>query len=220
MGLLRMLRDQESGLSLARRMRTRRFGFFRELVDPLPRPLSILDVGGTQNFWETMEFVAPEVARITILNLEAPEARHGNVTTVSGNACDMPMFADGEFDVVFSNSVIEHVGDHAAQAAMAREIQRVGRRYFVQTPSLHFPIEPHFIFPWFQFLPIGARAWLLMHLNLSFGGKIADRAEAEAAARGVELLSGKAFAALFPGARIYREKVLGLTKSFTAYAGW
>jgi len=220
LGLLRTLRDQESGFSLARHMRTRRFAFFRSLVDPLPRPLEILDVGGTQNFWETMEFVDPATARITILNLDAPEPRHGNVTTLAGDACRMPMFDDGRFDVVFSNSVIEHVGDHAAQAAMAREIQRVGRRYFVQTPNLGFPIEPHFMFPWFQFLPLAAQVWLLMHFDLTFGGKIADRAEAEATARGVRLLGAKEFAALFPGAEIYRERVLGLTKSFTAYAGF
>ena len=67
---------------------------------------------------------------------------------------------------------------------------------------------------------MGARAWLLMHLPLSFGGKIPDRERAEAAARGVRLLSGRQFAALFPGARIARERVLGLTKSFTAYAGF
>jgi hypothetical protein len=59
-----------------------------------------------------------------------------------------------------------------------------------------------------------------MHLNLSWGGKIPDRARAEAAARGVQLLSGRAFAALFPDARIERERVLGLTKSFTAVGGF
>jgi len=220
LGLLRTLRDQESRFSLARRMRWRRFAFFRGLVGRLPAPLSILDVGGTQAFWETMEFVDPSQARITVLNLDAPPSRHENLSTRSGNACDLSMFEDGHFDVVFSNSVIEHVGDGTAQRAMAREVRRVGRRYFVQTPNRRFPIEPHFLFPYFQYLPLAAQAWLLMHLELSFGGRIGERSVAEATARGVRLLSEAELAALFPGARIHREKVLGLTKSFTAYGGW
>jgi hypothetical protein len=220
MGFLHKLRDPESDLSLARRMRQRRFAFFRSLVDPLPKPLRILDVGGTQDFWESMEYVDPALATITIVNLQAPASRHANVETRDGNACAMPEYADGQFDVVFSNSVIEHVGGLPEQQAMAREIQRIGRRYFVQTPNLLFPIEPHFLFPFFQFLPLGARAWLLMHLNLSWGGRAPDREAALATARGVQLLSGAQFRGMFPGARLYRERVLGLTKSFVAYAGW
>lgn len=220
MGLLRTLRDQESGLSLARRLRARRFALFRELVDRLPRPVAILDVGGTEAFWETMGFLDPAVVRITILNLDAPRPRHESVTTVAGNACDMGLFDDGRFDVVFSNSVIEHVGDPADQAAMAREVQRVGQRYFVQTPNRYFPIEPHFMFPWFQFLPLRAQAWLLMNLSLSWGGRIRDRERAEHTARSVRLLSGRELGALFPGAELNRERVLGLTKSWTAYKGW
>ncbi len=220
MGILHRLRDPESDISLARRMRQKRFAFFRGLVDPLPKPLKILDVGGTQDFWESMNYTQPEVATIHIVNLQAPASRHSNITTLDGNACDMPMFGDGEFDVVFSNSVIEHVGGLPEQEAMAREIRRIGKRYFVQTPNLWFPIEPHFMFPYFQFLPLAGRAWLLMHLELSWGGRSPDRESALATARGVQLLGGSRFRAMFPGARIYRERVLGLTKSFVAYSGW
>ena len=220
MGFFHKLRDPESNLSLARRMRQKRFAFFRSLVDPLPKPLRILDVGGTQNFWESMQYVEPELATITIVNLQAPASRHPNIETRDGNACEMPEFDDAHFDVVFSNSVIEHVGGLPEQQAMVREIQRIGKRYFVQTPSLHFPIEPHFLFPFFQFLPLGARAWLLMHLELSWGGRVADRETALATARSVQLLSGSQFCGMFPEARIYRERVLGLTKSFVAYSGW
>lgn len=57
----------------------------------------------------------------------------------------MKQFQDNEFDAVFSNSVIEHVGDYEAQRQMANEIMRVGKRYFVQTPNFYFPIEPHIL---------------------------------------------------------------------------
>lgn len=220
MGFLHDLRDPESDRSLSKIMREKRFAFFRSLVDPLPKPIRILDVGGTQDFWEAMDFVSPDVASITVVNLKAPESRHANITTMDANACDMPMFADGGFDVVFSNSVIEHVGELENQEAMAREVQRVGKRYFVQTPNLHFPIEPHYMFPFFQFMPVGVKTWLLMNFGIAWGGKIKDRDAAVATANSVKLLSGQRFTAMFPDAEIYKEKVLGLTKSFTAFGGW
>lgn len=220
MGLLHGLRDPNSRYSLARRMRSRRFDFFLGLLSGLPPPISILDVGGTQDFWESMGFVDPEACRITILNVQAPAPRHSNMETVEGDACQMNGFEDGRFDVVFSNSVIEHVGDTERQEAMAGEVRRVGKRYFVQTPNLYFPIEPHFMFPFFQFLPIPVRGWLLRNLSLSWGGRIHDPGAACEAARSVRLLGLSRFRAMFPEAQIYRENVLGLSKSFVAYGRW
>ena len=217
MRILHSLRDPESPFSLAHRMRTRRFAFFREWVAALPRPVRILDVGGTEDYWVRMGFVDPSEVELTIVNLDPPAPRRPNVRTLAGDACAMPEFGDAAFDVAFSNSVIEHVGDYARQRAMASEIQRVGRRYFVQTPSRTFPIEPHFMFPWFQYLPLAWRAWLLMHLSLTFGGKLPTREAAIATARSVELLGESEFTRLFPGASLYREKVAGLTKSFIVY---
>jgi len=217
--ILHALRDPASRFSIAHRMRTRRFGLFRDLIAPLPRPIRILDVGGTEGFWERMGFLDEPGVELTIVNLDAPPARHPHVRTRSGDACALPMFADGSFDVVFSNSVLEHVGDFERQRAMAREIQRIGRRYFVQTPSRHFPIEPHFMFPWFQFMPLRIQVWLLMHLSLTFGGRIADRAKAEATARSVTLLDERRFVSLFPEAELFRERFAGLTKSFVAFGG-
>ena len=217
MRILHSLRDPESHFSVAHRMRTRRFAFFREWVAPLPRPIRILDVGGTEDYWVRMGFVEPAEVELTIVNLDPPAPRRPNVRTLAGDACAMPEFADAAFDVAFSNSVIEHVGDYARQRAMASEIQRIGKRYFVQTPSRSFPIEPHFMFPFFQYLPLAWKAWLLMHLNLTFGGRLPTREAAVATARSVELLGETEFTRLFPGARLYREKLAGLTKSFIVY---
>lgn len=217
MRILHSLRDPDSRFSVAHRMRTRRFAFFRAWVAELPRPIRILDVGGTEDYWLRMGFVDPTEVELTIVNLDPPAARRPNVRTLAGDACRMPEFADASFDVAFSNSVIEHVGGYDRQRAMASEIQRVGRRYFVQTPSRSFPIEPHFMFPYFQFLPLEAKVWLLMHLSLTFGGKLPTREAAIATARSVELLGERDFTSLFPGAALYREKVAGLTKSFIVH---
>jgi hypothetical protein len=57
----------------------------------------------------------------------------------------------------FSNSVIEYVGDFPDQQRMADEVRRVGDRYRVQSMSKHFPIEPRFVFPFYQHLPLWLR---------------------------------------------------------------
>jgi SAM-dependent methyltransferase len=61
-------------------------------------------------------------------------------------------FASGEFDLVYCSSVIEHVPP-ARRAAFAAEVRRVGRGWFVQTPALSFPIEPHSLLPGAHWLP-------------------------------------------------------------------
>lgn len=221
MSLLQRLSDPSRPGSIARRLRERRFAFFAGLLGQVPRPIRLLDIGGTESFWETMGFVGQDGVDITLCNVTAlPPPRHPGIRSVQGDACKLDAFADREFDVVFSNSVIEHVGDLARCQAMADEVQRVGRRYFVQTPNRHFPIDPHFPFPFFQFFPVGARARLLQALPLAWVGRIRDPANAREVAQSVRLLSEREFRALFPGCSLYREKLLGLTKSFIAYAGW
>jgi hypothetical protein len=115
--------------------------------------------------------------------------------------------------------VIEHVGDFADQRRMADEVQRVGRRYYVQTPNRYFPMEPHFLFPLFGVLPIPVRAFLLRHLALGWYTKIEDRAESFQVARSIRLLTRRELLSLFPHAQLVRERVAGLTKSYTVFGG-
>lgn len=220
MRLLRRLADPRNPSSLGVWLRRRRFELFRELLLSVPRPLTILDVGGTSNFWDRMEFLGVPDVHIVLLNLEAGGSPHSNVVSVAGDARDLSQFKDGEFEVAFSNSVIEHVGGRKDQERMARELRRVSRRYFIQTPNRWFPVEPHFLFPAFQFLPRRVQTWLVQHFALGYTGRIPDRAKAEARVSRIELLSVRDMRALFPEARLYRERVLGLTKSITAYHGW
>jgi hypothetical protein len=215
--MLKQMGDISNPNSLAARLRRRRFAFFRRLVDDLPRPLSILDVGGDHNFWQRAGYAIQPDVSLTLVNLGNVATLPPNVTFIQGDARSMPEFANGQFDVVFSNSTIEHVGDFEDQARMAQEVQRVGRRYFVQTPNLYFPIEPHFLFPYFQFLPVSTRVWLLQHFNFSRMGKVADRAKALALVKEIRLLTEREMRTLFPDAEIYREYFSGFVKSIVAY---
>jgi SAM-dependent methyltransferase len=65
-------------------------------------------------------------------------------------------FADGEFDLVYCASVIEHVA-RARRDAFAAELRRVGRGWLVQTPAYSFPVEPHALLPFAHWLPVGLR---------------------------------------------------------------
>jgi 2-polyprenyl-3-methyl-5-hydroxy-6-metoxy-1,4-benzoquinol methylase len=106
-----------------------------DLLRDLKGPVRILDIGGTQSFWDLMTTGEPLEAEITLLNIQHQRVTSNRFISAAGDARDLPQFASGSFDVVFSNSVIEHVGSYDDQRRMADEVMRIGRRYFVQTPN-------------------------------------------------------------------------------------
>ena len=202
MSLSQETTDSDPANSLTLTLRRKRFRRFLELVDCCPkRPLQILDVGGTEQFWETMGY-ADCGHKITLLNLAAAPTRHENIVSVVGDAASMPQFHDDQFDIVFSNSVIEHLGSLERQRQMAGEVRRLAKRYFVQTPNYYFPIEPHFWFPGFQFLPVAARVWLLRRRALGSYPRAESDRQARAFVDEIRLLKKSELKALFPDAAI------------------
>ena len=75
---------------------------------------------------------------------------------VQADASERLPFGDGEFDLAYASSVVEHVPP-ARRAAFAAEVRRVARGWFVQTPARSFPIEPHALLPFAHWLPPGLR---------------------------------------------------------------
>jgi SAM-dependent methyltransferase len=61
-------------------------------------------------------------------------------------------FADDEFDLAYSSSVVEHL-EPAKRQAFAAELRRVARGWYVQTPAWSFPVEPHALLPFAHWLP-------------------------------------------------------------------
>lgn len=202
---------------LGNRFRQRRMREFLRLLEPLRktgRTVRIVDLGGTAAYWRALPslYAAPDI-EITVLNLDSDSGRDANLIVQHGNACSVD-FPDGAFDVVHSNSVIEHVGQWSEMARMAAEVRRLAPIYFVQTPNVWFPVEPHFKLPLVHWLPEQARVSVLKAT-----GRLPRNLAADLAALAVQricLLSSVQLAALFPDARIWKEKVAGLTKSLVA----
>ena len=176
----------------------------------------VLDVGGTPETWDMLA-VRP---RVTLLNTPRTKAELAGASWwVAGDGRALP-FRDAAFDVVFSNSVIEHVGDAQSQRAFAREVARVGRAYWVQTPNRWFPVEQHLLTPLVHWLPKPWQRCIVPRFTLwsALLRPSADRRAFYLAhyLDDVRLLSASEFAALFPGARLIRERVCGWTKSLVA----
>jgi hypothetical protein len=126
------------------------------------------------------------------------------------------MFGDNAFDMVHSNSVLEHVGDWPRMMLFAQEVRRLAPCYFVQTPNFWFPVEPHFMCPFFHWMPEMTRARLLTRVSLGNHPRASDIGAALRSVQSARLLNRAAFGFLFPDARIITERFCLLPKSLIA----
>lgn len=180
-------------LRITRRKRMRHFAQWADLT----RVTTVLDVGGTASVWA----LVPVVPDVILLNLRPSDT---TLRQVVANGTQLP-FADNAFDVVFSNSVIEHVPNHAA---FAEEIKRVGRRYFVQTPNKAFPLEPHVMTPLVNYLP--KRCQRRLYRNFTLWGWLArpDQSYVDWFVEDTNLLGRREMERLFPGTSLARGRSL------------
>ncbi|MCX6625134.1 MAG: class I SAM-dependent methyltransferase [Acidobacteria bacterium] len=199
-----------------RYFRTRRMRKFAEqfAIDENTR---ILDVGGTEFNWLLLS-LPPRVTLINLTRDLKPPSR-ANFRALAGDGRSLP-FADQSFDLVFSNSVIEHVGTPDDQRRFASEIARVGRRYWVQTPDRSFPVEPHLLTPGLHFLPLRYRTraarcftvWSLVERPSPDRWEFYIRHCTEE----MRLLGARELQELFPDATIRRERLLGKSRALLA----
>lgn len=205
--------------SLAWRLRQARWRVFLRLVADLPRPVRVLDLGGAEPFWAALRnsplgLRSSEEWKVTMVNLYPQETSLPFVRAGTGSALDLSGFDAADYDVIFSNSVIEHLGSWEKQMQMGREIRRFGLRYYVQTPNRYFPIEPHFLLPFFQFIPRRARIWLACRWRWGSYCRPGDRLAAAEAVDEIRLLTAQEMRTLFPDAQLRREWLGPLVKSF------
>lgn len=209
--------------SIERRFRANRFRHVRQLLEAALQEkerIEVLDLGGTESYWAIAEeFLDQHRGRvgITLVNNEPIDPPKNAVfSAVSGDACDARLFAGRRFDLVHSNSVIEHVGEMDRMQAFADNVRRLSDRFFVQTPNFWFPLEPHFRVIGFQWMPLSLRIALMQRRNLGFFPRAKTRQEAVNNVAEIRLLDAKMMRRLFPEAELREERVAGLTKSLMA----
>ena len=195
-----------------RRRRMARFA--REFA--LTTETRVLDVGGTPDCWRWL----PLQPRLVFLNTPRAREEVGEaVEWVAGDGRSLP-FADRAFDIVFSNSAIEHVGDRDSQRRFAAEVMRVGRAYWIQTPNRWFPIEQHLLTPLIHWLPKRWQRVIVPRFTVwsAMVPATPDRRQfyLDHYLNEVNLLSAAELRKLFPDARVVHEKFCGWTKSLVA----
>jgi hypothetical protein len=221
----KMIRLVHSFQKSARQERDR---MFSDLLHPSPED-KILDLGGGDGSHMASIVSFREnvyLADISSTDLAKAKQTYGFHHTVLLNESGVLPFADGQFDIVFCSSVLEHATGPKSgmesfqsdrdfrgvalrhQSLLANEIQRVAKRFFVQTPYKYFLIESHTLLPVpFLFLPRRLQVKIIESTNNWWIKQtIPD----------FNLLTHRDMQAMFPGAEIHEEKLFGLTKSLIA----
>jgi hypothetical protein len=201
---------------LTRRSRQRRFDAFMREMRPSEND-RVLDVGVTDVPTRSSNFLEasyPWPANIVAVAPSRPEhflRAFPDVTFKLGDGRELP-FADGEFDIGFSNAVLEHVGSREDQRRFVGEMTRTCRRAFICTPNARFPVDPHTLLPFVHWLPRPMRHRLLRATgNARWASEDA-----------LNPLTASEFLALFPPGtqvRLVRQRMLGMTSVLVAITG-
>lgn len=196
--------------------RRRRMKKFYKIFLPSPNT-KVVDIGGAPNTW-LAESRYNAVFSVTLVNLQFSDRcllANDRFIAVEGDATQLP-FADTNFDIAFSNSVIEHMTTWERQQAFALEARRVAKKLWIQTPARSFPVEPHLLTPFFQYFPRSLQTRMVRHFTLWGLLTKPDKAEVEEMLRDIRLLTYQEMKRLFPDCHIIKERVLGITKSYVA----
>jgi SAM-dependent methyltransferase len=139
--------------------REKMFNLFVNHFQPAPST-TVLDVGVTSDsaFRESNYFEQfyPYPRNITCVGTEDGSyltERYPGLRFQQVRAGEPLPFQDGEFDIVFSNAVVEHVGDRRQRARFMAELIRVAKGFFITTPNRWFPVEHHTGLPFLHYLP-------------------------------------------------------------------
>jgi hypothetical protein len=216
--------DNNDPGSRASRFRKARFQRLEALLSAIiarKGHATVLDIGGRRDYWRLLDAaLAPKIS-LTLLNFEEElaigrdEGDSMDVTYVQGDGCAMPQYGDRSFDLAHSNSVLEHVGSLQNMVRFADETRRVGAAYYMQTPYLWFPIEPHYGVPVFHWLPAPTRAQLNNRFRIGYAARREDYRVSAAAADHIQMVDQHMVRQLFPDGALYKERFLLMVKSLT-----
>jgi hypothetical protein len=205
---------------LARIWRRKRFARFEKWIAPKDHE-KLLDLGGYPMNWFGKGRVIGEVDVVNLGLAHTADAPAGSpaIRAIDGDARCLEM-EDDEYDIVFSNSVIEHVGSFEDQQAFAREARRLGTRLWIQTPAFECPLEPHFLGVFIHWFPRNWHAPMARFLSVRGLTGAAKPQELREIAASTRLLSRREMQFLFPDCRIWTERMCWvIPKSHVAVRG-
>jgi len=135
------------------------FERFIEYMEPQSDDV-ILDLGAAGDYYGEQPFFEDHYeyehniigVNVNINELTSLKSKYKGIPLVLADGCCLP-FKNKSIDIIFSNAVLEHVGDLRKQKKFADEIMRIGKKWFVTTPNFWFPIETHWKLPFIHFLP-------------------------------------------------------------------
>ena len=196
-------------LRVQQHFRRQRAELFRRWMQPSEQD-RILDLGG--GYGDYFATVVPFRRNVWVADLDERilerAQRHGFQTALIAAGEALP-FPDRAFDIVHCNSVIEHVLPTEQRVRLAREICRVGRNWFIQTPNRYFFLEPHTCLPLAQFVPRPLLRWIMRRIGGFWGWDDLQW----------KLLSSRELLSLFPQSTLVRERLVGWTKSLVVVGG-
>jgi hypothetical protein len=204
--------DVSSPDSISTRFRTRRWRLLNNEFPDLSQ-MSVLDLGGTLDSWR---LCPTRPAHLTLLN--AFDQPSGDAEIIVGDACDPPAsLRDRRFDLVLSNSVVEHVGGHWRRLRFAETVNALGDHHWIQTPYRYFPIEPHFLCPGLQYIPLRLASLIAVHWPVgNYAGRLDSAERAEHCLQVIELIGITEMRRYFPASTIRYERTGPFIKSLIA----
>jgi hypothetical protein len=191
---------------------------FEAIIQPGADEL-VLDVGGYPGTWTPQRQLTKRIDCLNLHPVSWDALGHPNhrIRTIVGDGCALDQ-NNGSYDILFSNSVIEHVGDWEKQKDFAHEVRRVGKKIWIQTPAIECPIEPHFVAPFVHWLPVTIRRRVLRWLTPWGWMTKPTQEKIDDTIFYTRLLSKEQFKELFPDCTIITERLLGVfPKSYIAY---
>lgn len=221
----RFLGTAKEPTALWQHFRRRRFEMLCERF-PTFGEMSVLDLGGTPVSWR---FSPVKPATLTVVNLWLPPVCEGigadrevpdvDAVSLEGDATDPDLLCGQHFNLIYCNSLIEHITDDDARDRLADNVSRLGTHHWVQTPNRHFPIEMHWRFPGFQYLPVRVQAQIARCWDAGgFTSRGRTLVEAIEQVESVDLLDDVEMRRYFPSSALVRERFGGVTKSLIAVA--
>lgn len=188
--------------ALFRHYRAKLFRLFLEnfsLDDAL-----VCDIGGISTGFETMN----QFCRCVIVNndVRARTEKGWDLMVADGRA--LP-FRNETFDIIISNAVFEHIA--WGRKRFAEEVRRVTKGgFFISVPYYYAPFEPHYLLPFFQFVPESIKRFLLFKIGLRIGGMSRNNYHE------IRLFKKKELGTLFPEAQIKVFRLFGIPISLVA----